>query len=93
MQQTVRDFLTHLAAKPGYSPHTFAAYENDLGQFLSFVLQYHQSWPEVHEETAFRYTQRDGVSMFYWIDGPFGYALAGELDRERLLEVARLVYR
>lgn len=44
-------------------------------------------------ETAFRYAHEGTVSVFYWIDGPFGYALSGELPREPLLRVAEAVYR
>lgn len=44
-------------------------------------------------ETAFRYAREGTVSVFYWIDGPFGYALSGELPREPLLRVAEVVYR
>lgn len=44
-------------------------------------------------ETAFRYAQENGVSVFYWVDGPLGYALSGELPREELLPVASAVYR
>lgn len=44
-------------------------------------------------ETAFRHAQEGKVGVFYWVDGPFGYALSGELDRPQLLQVAELVYR
>ena len=30
--------------------------------------------------------------VFYWLDGPLGYALAGSLEREELLRMARQVY-
>jgi anti-sigma factor RsiW len=43
--------------------------------------------------TAFRYTQQDGVGVFYWVDGRMGYALSGEIDRAELLRVAEAVYR
>lgn len=43
-------------------------------------------------ETAFRFAERAGVGVFYWVDGPFGYALSGELGRERLLAAARLAH-
>ncbi len=44
-------------------------------------------------ETAFRYALRDRVGVFYWIDGPLGCAIAGEVDKPRLLEVANAIYR
>ena len=45
------------------------------------------------KETAFRYAQERGVSVFYWIDGRFGYALSGEVDKSELLRVAKAVYQ
>ena len=42
--------------------------------------------------TAFRYQAEGPVSAFYWIDGPLGYVLIGEAERDRLLQLARLVY-
>jgi anti-sigma factor RsiW len=46
-----------------------------------------------NHETAFRYAKEDKVGVFYWVDGPFGYALSGELERPQLLRVAESVYR
>ncbi|MBI3993101.1 MAG: anti-sigma factor, partial [Candidatus Lambdaproteobacteria bacterium] len=31
--------------------------------------------------------------VFYWLDGALDYALAGELERERLLDVATTIYK
>ena len=42
--------------------------------------------------TAFRSASDEGVSVFYWFDGPFSYALAGELDRSSMLSLAEAVY-
>jgi anti-sigma factor RsiW len=44
-------------------------------------------------ETAFRYSAEGPVPSFYWIDQGFGYALAGQLPREKLLGLADVVYR
>jgi anti-sigma factor RsiW len=44
-------------------------------------------------DTAFRFSQEDRVSVFYWVDGNFGYALSGEIGREQLLKVADVVYK
>jgi anti-sigma factor RsiW len=45
-----------------------------------------------NRETAFRYAKEDKVGVFYWVDGPFGYALSGEIERAQLLRVAESVY-
>jgi anti-sigma factor RsiW len=33
------------------------------------------------------------VSVFYWIDGRWGYALSGEVDRAQLSRISTVVYR
>lgn len=43
-------------------------------------------------ETAFRYLAGEGVNVFYWIDRDFGFALAGEVPREELLQMANAAY-
>ena len=45
------------------------------------------------KETAFRYAQERGISVFYWLDGKFGYALSGEIGKAELLRVAKAVYQ
>lgn len=40
---------------------------------------------------AFRYEQVDGLGLFYWVDGPAGYALVGALPRDRLLALAESI--
>lgn len=44
-------------------------------------------------ETAFRFTHDSGAASFYWVDQGYGYALAGRLDKARLLALAESVYR
>ena len=44
-------------------------------------------------ETAFRFSQEDRVSVFYWIDGRNGYALSGEIGKDQLLGIANVVYQ
>lgn len=46
-----------------------------------------------NHDTAFRFAQEAGVSVFYWMDGPLGYALSGELEQTELLKLASAVYR
>lgn len=43
--------------------------------------------------TAFRYTEKDGVGVFYWLENGFGYALTGTVGKEDLLALAREVYQ
>lgn len=44
-------------------------------------------------QTAFRFAQEGNVSVFYWIDGNWGYALSGEIDKAALSRVSTSVYR
>jgi anti-sigma factor RsiW len=44
-------------------------------------------------DTAFRFSQEEKVAVFYWIDGPLGYALSGDLAKPQLLEIANSVYK
>ena len=43
--------------------------------------------------TSFRFGQKEGVSVFYWFDGPFSIAVAAELERPELQVIAEQVYR
>ncbi len=43
--------------------------------------------------TAFRIVQKKGVTTLYWVDRDWGYALSGDLPRDRLLDVSRALYR
>ncbi|HEY2024785.1 anti-sigma factor [Paraburkholderia sp.] len=42
--------------------------------------------------TAFKLYQSGPVNVFYWIDGDFGYAVSGGIDRKELLQLAHDVY-
>lgn len=42
--------------------------------------------------TAFKLYQDGSVSVFYWIDGDFGYAVSGAIDRAVLLQLSHDVY-
>ena len=44
-------------------------------------------------ETGFRFEPQAGVPSFYWVDQGFGYALAGQLPRAALMQLAQAVYR
>jgi len=42
---------------------------------------------------AFRFTRVGQTETFYWVEGSLGYALSGDLPRERLAQLADAVYR
>ena len=55
--------------------------------------------PDRAMPAAFRYERQGTLGMFYWVEGasaqggPCGYALVGELPRERLLALAEAIYK
>jgi anti-sigma factor RsiW len=44
-------------------------------------------------ETAFRFAQEGRVNVFYWVNGPFGYAISADADKSELARVSGEVYR
>jgi anti-sigma factor RsiW len=70
-------------------PGALLMYENEDGRRVVLYLCENES---KGRNTAFRFASDEGVSVFYWFDGPFAYALAGELDREGMLSLAEAVY-
>src|SRR6266702_4110013 len=65
-------------------------YQDARGQRLTLYVSRQRGEPR---DTAFRFSQEDRVSVFYWVDGNFGYALSGEVRKEQLLKVADVVYK
>ncbi len=76
---------------PGESgPVAQFMYEDGSGKRLTL---YVRTDANENRETAFRYALEGKVGVFYWLDGRLGYALSGELPRERLLAIAESAYR
>lgn len=71
------------------SPVALLMYENAQGKRLSLLVR--REAPNT--DTAFRFTQEGNSAVFYWIDGPFGYALVGDVNKDELASLARLVYQ
>lgn len=64
-------------------------YEEGSGRRLTLYLRHGAS---ENRDTAFHFSREGVVGVFYWIDGELGYALSGELPRERLLGLAESAY-
>jgi len=43
------------------------------------------------QEGSVSYATESSVSMVYWIEGPFAYALIGQMDREQLFATAKTI--
>ena len=65
-------------------------YQDARGQRLTLYVSMQKG---EGRDTAFRFSQEDRVSVFYWIDHNYGYALSGEMKRESLLALATAVYQ
>lgn len=64
-------------------------YEDASHQRLTLYVQPRSSSAQ---EASFRYAREEGVDVFYWVDGHFGYALSGNTGRDDMLRLATLVY-
>lgn len=65
-------------------------YDNRAGERLTLYITVQTGEAR---DTAFRYTNERGLSVFYWIDRDLGYALTARLERPQLLKIAGGVYR
>ena len=46
-----------------------------------------------NQETAFRFAREGSVNVFYWVNGPFGYAISADANKTELARVSAEVYR
>jgi len=65
-------------------------YQDSSGKRLTL---YVNARSKTEGPTAFRFSREGPVSVFYWIDGQWGYALSGEIEKPALGRVANIVYR
>lgn len=65
-------------------------YQNPDGQRITLYIR-RGVWSNV--ASGFSYWQGDMVGTFYWVDGPLGYALSGDVNKNELLGLARTVYQ
>lgn len=64
-------------------------YEDTLGRRITVYVATDPRW---QGQTAFRYAAQGNVGVFYWIEGPFGYAVTATMPRPELIAIARAVY-
>jgi anti-sigma factor RsiW len=72
----------------GGEPAAQFLYEDDGGRRVTVYVSLYRSG----QETAFRYEQMDGAGAFVWLEPDMGYAIAGDIPREPLLAVSKIVY-
>jgi anti-sigma factor RsiW len=71
-----------------HGPAAQLMYEDATGRRVTAYFAQRPQEPE----TAFRFVAGDNVNVFYWIDHEFGFALAGDVPRETLLQMANTAY-
>jgi anti-sigma factor RsiW len=76
-----------LPAKGG-EPAAQFMYEDETGRRVTVYVSLYESG----QETAFRYQEMEGAGAFVWLEPGMGYAIAGDIPREPLLAVSKLVY-
>ncbi|WP_028231010.1 anti-sigma factor family protein [Paraburkholderia mimosarum] len=64
-------------------------YHNARGERVTLCISHRRTSANT---TAFKLYQDGPVNVFYWVDGDFGYALSGGIDRHALLQLAHDVY-
>ncbi|MEK6346561.1 MAG: anti-sigma factor [Burkholderia sp.] len=64
-------------------------YHNALGERITLNISHRKLASDV---TAFKLYQSGPVNVFYWVDGRFGYAVSGGMDRHALLDLSHEVY-
>jgi anti-sigma factor RsiW len=64
-------------------------YRDAKGQRLTLCISHRKVSANT---TAFKLYQDGPVNVFYWVDGDFGYAVSGGIDRAVMLQVAHDVY-
>ena len=73
---------------PGPSgPASFLMYESASGERFTVYTARAKS-----ETTQMRYAKQDNDGALFWADNGVGYVVSGGSDRDRLTQVARLVY-
>ena len=72
------------------NPAAQLMYESSTGDRLTLYIR---RASQSQNDTAFQFAQRNGVSLFYWMDEQVGYVLAADAPRERLLDLATTIYR
>lgn len=77
--------LVPVSGKPG----ALLMYEDAAGRRITVMIGRNDE----NRSTSFRYASDGGIETFYWIDGPVGYAVSGEVPRERLQQIADECYR
>ena len=70
-------------------PGALFMYEDETGRRVTVLVARNGE----NRTTSFRFAAANDVETFYWIDGDLGYAVTGDISRERLQQIAEECYR
>lgn len=73
----------------GGAPGAMLMYENRRGDRMTILLARNPG----SRDTAFQFSQGEGVNTLRWVDGPIAYVISAFLDRPDLETVSRAIYR
>ncbi|MEW8452910.1 MAG: anti-sigma factor [Candidatus Thiodiazotropha sp.] len=68
-------------------PGALLMYEDEKGQRI-IIYACHSD----ERSSAFHYAKQQDVSVFYWVDDAINYAIAGEMEKEKLRPLAESIY-
>ena len=77
-----------LATEDG--PGALLLYQDAAGRRLALYMCENG---EPGSSTSLRFARDGELPVLYWLDGPFSYAVAAELDRDSLARLAESIYR
>ena len=83
----------------GEGPVAQFMYHDSAGAKLTLYVSREVAFPDAsvpsgtHQETAFRFAREGSVNVFYWVNGPFGYAISADAGKTELARVSSEVYR
>jgi anti-sigma factor RsiW len=67
-------------------------YENaDAGRITVYIRARWTTPVATAQDGNVSFTSEDGFSMVYWTEGPFAYALTGQMERDKLFGAAKLI--
>ena len=72
----------------GGEPAAQFMYEDQAGRRVTVYVSLYNSG----QETAFRYQEVQGAGAFVWLEPEMGYAIAGDIPRDPLLAISKIVY-
>jgi anti-sigma factor RsiW len=73
----------------GTQPAAQLMYEDQAKRRITIFLTAN----EAGAESKFIVEERHGITACYWLDGPLGFVIAGEMGRDDIMALAQMVYK